>query len=42
MVVYGTITSSSIGDLFKGGLVAGLMIALVLAVVCILLSKKEQ
>lgn len=42
MVVYGTITSSSIGDLFKGGLVAGLMIALVLAVVCIFLSHKEQ
>ena len=42
MVVYGTITSSSIGDLFKGGLVAGLMIAVVLAVVCIILSNKEQ
>ena len=42
MVVYGTITSSSIGDLFKGGLVAGLMIAVVLAVVCVILSNKEQ
>ena len=42
MVVYGTITSSSIGDLFKGGLVAGLMIAVVLAIVCILLSRKEN
>ena len=42
MVVYGTITSSSIGDLFKGGLVAGLMIAVVLAVVCVILSSKEN
>ena len=30
MVVYGTITSSSIGDLFKGGIVAGLLITIVL------------
>ena len=42
MVVYGTITSSSIGDLFKGGLVAGIMIAVVLAVLCIFLSRKEN
>ncbi len=42
MVVYGTITASSIGDLFKGGLVAGLMIAVVLAVVCFFLSRKEN
>lgn len=42
MVVYGTITSSSIGDLFKGGLVAGIMIAVVLTVVSIFLSTKEQ
>lgn len=42
MVVYGTITSSSIGDLFKGGLVAGLMISVVLVIVCIYLSRKEQ
>lgn len=42
MVVYGTITSSSIGDLFKSGLVAGLMIAIVLAIVCVILSKKEN
>ncbi len=42
MVVYGTITSSSIGDLFKGGLVAGLMIAVVLAIVCIFLSRSEN
>ena len=42
MVVYGTLTSSSIGDLFKGGLVAGSMIAVVLAVVCIVLSHTEN
>ena len=42
MVVYGTITSSSIGDLFKGGIVAGALIAIVLAVVCGILSHKEN
>ncbi len=42
MVVYGTITSSSIGDLFKGGLVAGCMIAVVLAIVAIFLSSREN
>ncbi len=42
MVVYGTITSSSIGDLFKGGLVAGCMIAVVLAVVSIILGSREN
>ena len=42
MVVYGTITSSSIGDLFKGGIVAGVMIAVVLAIVCGILSHKEN
>lgn len=42
MVVYGTITSSSIGDLFKGGLVAGLMISVVLAILCVYLSRREQ
>ena len=42
MVVYGTITSSSIGDLFKGGIVAGIMIMVVLFVICAFLSKKEN
>lgn len=42
MVVYGTITSSSIGDLFKGGLVAGIIIALVLTVICVFLAYKEN
>lgn len=42
MVVYCTITSSSVGDMFKGGIVAGIMISLVLAGVSIYLSRKEQ
>ncbi len=42
MVVYGTITSSSIGDLFKGGLVAGCMIAVVLAIVSVILGSREN
>ena len=42
MVVYGTITSSSIGDLFKGGIVAGIMIMIVLFIICAFLSKKEN
>ncbi len=41
MVVYGTITSSSIGDMFKAGLVAGCMIGVVLAILCIFLSFVE-
>ena len=42
MVVYCTITNSSVGDMFKGGLVAGSMIAVVLVGLCIYLSHKEQ
>lgn len=42
MVVYGTITSSSIGDMFKSGLVAGCMIGVVLAVLCVFLSFTEK
>ncbi len=42
MVIYGTLTSSSIGDLFKGGLVTGLMLTGVLFIVCVYLSKKEN
>lgn len=42
MVIYCTITNSSVGDMFKGGLVAGVMIAVVLLVVCIYLSHKEK
>ena len=42
MVVYCTITSSSVGDIFKSGLVAGGMIAVVLIVICVYLSRKEN
>lgn len=42
MVVYCTITNSSVGDMFKGGLVADAMIAVVLLGICIYLSYKEQ
>lgn len=42
MVVYCTITSSSVGDMFKGGIVAGAMIAVVLVGVSIFLANKEQ
>ena len=42
MVVYGTITNSSISDLFTAGLVAGVMIVIVLTILCVILSKKEQ
>ena len=42
MVVYCTITNSSVGDMFKGGIVAGLMISIVLVVICIYNSNKEK
>ena len=42
MVVYCTITNSSVGDMFKAGLVAGAMIGIVLVGICIYLSHKEQ
>ncbi|MGI5946612.1 MAG: TRAP transporter large permease [Lachnospiraceae bacterium] len=42
MVVYCTITNSSVGDMFKAGLVAGAMIGIVLIGICIYLSHKEQ
>lgn len=42
MVVYCTITNSSVGDMFKGGIVAGLMISIVLVVICIYYSNKEK
>ena len=41
-VVYCTITNSSVGDMFKGGIVAGLMISIVLVVICIYYSNKEK
>lgn len=42
MVVYCTITNSSVGDMFKAGLIAGAMIGVVLIGICIYLSHKEQ
>lgn len=42
MVVYCTITSSSVGDLFKGGIVAGVMIAVVLLGITAYLAHKEK
>lgn len=42
MVVYCTITNASVGDIFKSGLVAGVMIAVVLCVLCGFLAHKEQ
>ena len=42
MVVYCTITNSSVGDMFKAGLIAGAMIGVVLIGICINLSHKEQ
>lgn len=42
MVVYSTITNSSVGDLFKAGIVAGSMIAVILFIVSFYLSHKEK
>lgn len=42
MVVYCTITSSSVGDLFKAGIVAGIMIAVVLIGISVVLANKEK
>ena len=42
MVIYGTLTSSSIGDLFKGGMVVGFMLVLILVICCSLLAIKEN
>lgn len=42
MVVYCTITNSSVGDMFKAGIVAGVIIALVLFSICAVYAKKES
>lgn len=42
MVVYCTITNSSVGDMFKGGITAGIMIAVILAGISIYYAHKEQ
>ena len=42
MVVYCTITNASVLDMFKSGIVAGLMIAVVLIIICAYLARKER
>lgn len=42
MVVYCTITNASVGDLFKSGIVAGVMIAVVLISISAYLAHKEK
>jgi C4-dicarboxylate transporter DctM subunit len=42
MVVYGTITNCSVADMFTAGLVAGLIIAVVLVILCFFLSRSEN
>lgn len=42
MVVYCTITNASVLDMFKSGIVAGLMIAVVLIIICAYLARKEM
>ncbi len=41
MVVYCTITNSSVGDMFKAGIVAGIIIALVLFSLCGFYARRE-
>lgn len=42
MVVYCTITNTSIGDMFKAGIIVGIVIILALAMICAFLAHKEQ
>lgn len=42
MIVYCTITNASVLDMFKSGIVAGLMIAVVLVVISAYLARKEM
>lgn len=42
MVVYCTITNSSVGDMFKAGIVAGIIIALVLFSLCGFYARREN
>ena len=41
-VIYGVVTSTSIGDLFSAGILLGLVMALVLIVACFIISKKKH
>lgn len=42
MVVYCTITNSSVGDIFKSGIVAGVLITIILMAIGLYLSHKEK
>lgn len=42
MVVYCTITNSSVGDIFKAGIVAGVLIAIILIVIGFYISHNEK
>lgn len=41
-VIYGVVTSTSIGDLFIAGILPGLLMALVLMIACFIVSKKKH
>lgn len=42
MVVYCTLTNTSISDMFKAGMIVGVVIIVILAAICFYLAKKEQ
>ncbi|MDR2860691.1 MAG: TRAP transporter large permease [Elusimicrobiota bacterium] len=42
MIVYCTITSNSVGDIFKGGIGVGALVAVMLIVLCAFFAKKEK
>lgn len=42
MVVYCTITNSSVGDMFKAGIVAGIMITIIVIIISFYVSHKEN
>ncbi len=41
-VIYGVVTSTSIGDLFIAGIIPGLLMALALMITCFIISKKNH
>ncbi|MCO7121573.1 TRAP transporter large permease [Ihubacter massiliensis] len=41
-VIYGVVTSTSIGDLFIAGIIPGLLMALALMITCFIVSKKNH
>ncbi len=42
MVVYATLTNASVGDMFKSGMVIGMMIVAVLMMIVLILASKEK